>query len=416
MKTIILIPFLIFNLASGLCQNNEFTVYPNGFIYSESTMDKLEYIVDSLNLKFKRCELNKTYMSKPQAMGHYFRLEEDDVKKAKKDLENQLPFHDFLARYPKTYVDSNLLIVQFNYTNSKGEKVVDYSEIALSNRYGREVTYTNSKPKQPNIEGPHCVFTYSEKTTYAKEQVYGFFLPENLKTAVIPLSYSRMIQYADCLIDTTRPKIKEDAKVGSVNLPEDYQSYSSRKKEKLLDELRSTRVIGGCSMDQGPRIHAANIAKLSAETTNWEVFLKAHMDILNDRFERASDGNYAWAGRKTYLRELEALHIDINQLILGISLRLENPSQNHYYGDISRIGRALSESNNKEQFEHKMVALIQDNALDDYNRIIAYFLFDNYLYHLSDTTEKEQAEIILKKAVESLPIYLSKRIQLKYTH
>ena len=50
-------------------------------------------------------------------------------------------------------------------------------------------------------------------------------------------------------------------------------------------------------MDNSPRIHALNIAKLSAETINWEVFLRAHLDIMKDKFERMSDGSYAFGGR-----------------------------------------------------------------------------------------------------------------------
>jgi hypothetical protein len=110
--------------------------------------------------------------------------------------------------------------------------------------------------------------------------------------------------------------------------PSGMSYYVSKKKEKLLDEMRSTRVIGRCSQDDSPREHAVNIALLSAETNNWEVFIKAHLDILNDSFDRMSDGSYAWNRRKTYIREIEDLNIDVEDLILGISLRIENPENN----------------------------------------------------------------------------------------
>ena len=128
-------------------------------------------------------------------------------------------------------------------------------------------------------------------------------------------------------------------------------------------------------------MHAVNIAQLAAETTNWEVFLKAHLDIMNDRFERMSDGNYAWGRRKTYLKELEELNINTLNLLIGISLRTENNATNHYYGSISRVGRAFSDSKNKEEIENEILSMIKDPELDNYNRIISYYLFLNYNSH-----------------------------------
>ena len=164
-------------------------------------------------------------------------------------------------------------------------------------------------------------------------------------------------------------------------------------------------------MDNSPRIHAMNIAVLSAETVNWETFLRAHLDIMNDRFERVSDGSYAWSGRKTYIRELEELDINVADLMLGISLRIENPSQNHYYGSISRIGRALSETQNSNEIETKMLEMIQDSQLDDHNRLLIYYLFQNYNYYIKDEAQKAQNTNKLKTAVQTLPDYLSTRLE-----
>ncbi len=49
-------------------------------------------------------------------------------------------------------------------------------------------------------------------------------------------------------------------------------------------------------------------------------------------FDRMSDGSYAYAGRKTYLKELEELNLDVVDLILGLSLRAENMAEKHYVG------------------------------------------------------------------------------------
>lgn len=47
-------------------QFSEFRTYSNGLIYDPATMRRLTTIVDSLNIKFKTCDLNQPYASLPQ--------------------------------------------------------------------------------------------------------------------------------------------------------------------------------------------------------------------------------------------------------------------------------------------------------------------------------------------------------------
>ncbi|MFK7908118.1 MAG: hypothetical protein AB8B69_23505, partial [Chitinophagales bacterium] len=60
---------LVFTFSFG--QNIEFETYSNGLIYNEPTMNKLKKMADSLQLNFKKSELDKTYYSKYQAEGYF---------------------------------------------------------------------------------------------------------------------------------------------------------------------------------------------------------------------------------------------------------------------------------------------------------------------------------------------------------
>ena len=144
---------------------------------------------------------------------------------------------------------------------------------------------------------------------------------------------------------------------------ERLEFYASQylSKELALKLMRNRKVVGTCSQDQSPRFHAVNICKLAAETTKWDIFLRSHLDIMNDRFERASDGSYAWAGRKTYLKELEALDIPAVDLLIGTSLQVSNVSDNHYNSSIHRTGRALSDASDKDALEQRLVTMISDD-------------------------------------------------------
>ncbi|MGV0751439.1 hypothetical protein [Empedobacter brevis] len=394
---------LIFNF-NVFGQESEFKTYKNGLIYSEEAISKLGRVVDSLNLKFKTCDVNKKFYAKNQTIGYVVSLEAGNIKQAKQDLENKIPLDEFIRKYPQAEVGKNKLIIKRKYRNYEDKEVVEFEEFDLKSDYGLRIESEDLKLYNKEFKNT-WLFRYHKKTNYSEESIEAFYFPENFKSNEIPNKYAVMIGYSDCLIDTTATKFKDKLKDGWVELPKNWQNFSKKKKSKLLDEMRSTRVIGGCSQDSSPRDHAVNIALLSAETYNWSVFLKAHLDIMNDRFERVSDGSYAWGERNTYIKELETLDINVLDLILGISLRVENPATNHYYGNISRIGRALAETKNRNEIEEAILSAVSDKKLDDYNRLLFYFLFRNYNHYIQEEELKKTNEEKLFLAMHTLPDY-----------
>jgi hypothetical protein len=84
-------------LATGLCAQ-EFTIHPNGLIYSDTTIRQLGLIVDSLNLRFKTCDLSKPYYGRMQAKGFYYNLD-SLAQPAKADLEHGISQEDFHLKY-----------------------------------------------------------------------------------------------------------------------------------------------------------------------------------------------------------------------------------------------------------------------------------------------------------------------------
>lgn len=402
MKSIMLLVLLWFS--SFICQaQSEFKQYPNGLIYSEEAMTKLSHVVDSLNLKFKRCE-RKKYYAPSQALAYIVSLDTGDVLAARHDMESQMPVETFMKKYPLAKIRAHTLIIRDKYTKYNGKKVVRFEEMNLSDGYGYSISSENMELYDKDLQNEWIV-DYRAKTEYSKESVNGFYFPEKFVAPELPEKYALMIGYADCLIDTSVNKFKKNVKKGHVAMPESWTALSMKKKRKLLEEMRGIRVVGMCSMDQSPRYHAMNIALLSAETYNWSVFLKAHLDIMNDHFDRMTDGSYAWGQRETYIKELEVLNINVPDLIFGISLGINNPAINHYSGDIGRIGRALAETTNAAQIESEMLTTIADPKLDDYNRLLFYFLFSNYNYFLKDEAAKKVNAERLKEVVNALPKY-----------
>lgn len=494
--TSLLLFSLILTITRCTGQNNEntgksgeFKKFSSGLIYSDTTMSQLKFIVDSLNLKFRTCEMNKTFLAKYQARGHYFSLSKGKIKEARKDLENNISFEDFVKKYPASTIDKDLLIVKSRYKNYYDKEVIEIASIPTNERYGYEFDFEESPEIYEKQVKNSWIIRYNNKNEYTDESVSGFYFETEFEKQPLAEKYARMVQYSECMVDTSTQIFKESARRTGVRYdrksqgkvekflsyihkqtkrPEydekNYDGYIAKYKlwdstkysvientllkedkfKKMLSEgvaealengssndefedyvtkyystktalelKRGRIVVGGCSMDNSPRVHAMNIAVLSAETVNWETFLRAHLDIMNDRFERVSDGSWAWAGRKTYIKELEELDINVPDLMLGITLRVENPGQNHYYGSINRLGRALAETRNAKEIEDKMLGMIKDNSLDDYNRMLIYFLFINYNYNIQDESRKKQNQENLKTAVSQMPQYLASRIKLE---
>ncbi len=444
--------FLILLCTCGRAQSAEFTIYDNGFIYPEATMSDLEYIVDSLELKFRRCDLDRQYFAPAQTMASCYQVGNSDWKAVRRHLakaaENGVV--DVKASYPEAaLVRRGILYVSAGSERNPGPR---YNLLPLN--------YGNSLALNPEGENSGRVtdLIYVAKG-YKNTQIW--VLDEIPAARKMPGSYARMIQYVDCLVDTSqtiflagagsstggylRETKDEDGLMQLSELAEDYEelmpeydvapeddpnyvqwmqwekemaAWNSGKRdwvnqmikddqrfaaafEKVKEHVRNghsvyedleyyleaqgeyalaltskrlRKVWGSCSQDQSPRIHAAQIARLAAAAVEWSVFLRAHLNIMNDRFDRASDGNYAYAGRGTYLAELEALGIDATDLLVGSCLQAEGLAANHYQSNWLRVGRALAEAQDQAAVIALLTRLIRDPELDDLNRLTGIYL------------------------------------------
>ncbi|PKP19258.1 MAG: hypothetical protein CVU05_11825 [Bacteroidetes bacterium HGW-Bacteroidetes-21] len=110
----------------------EFPKYSNGLIYNDTTMEQLAFLVDSLNLKYKNCDLNKKYYAKAQANCHRFEISELNLNEFRKDIDSGLSFEKLSEKYPQAFIDKNLLLFSYNKTGYRGDKQVVFRTLPLS--------------------------------------------------------------------------------------------------------------------------------------------------------------------------------------------------------------------------------------------------------------------------------------------
>ncbi|MDR2236910.1 MAG: hypothetical protein LBE92_12365 [Chryseobacterium sp.] len=412
LKTISLLSAM---LLSSLLPSQEFTRYKNGLIYSEGAMNRLIKVVDSLNLKYKTCDMSKVFHSQLQTVGYSVKMESGNVSGAKKDMDRNIPIEDFIKKYPEAIIKKDLLIIKSKEKDYHKNTIIEIREIPVEDEDALYIEFDYTKELYNRVSKNKWAYNYKDKKSYSDEKIYGFFFPENFKSVPLDPKYSRQIIYSDCLIDTPVSKFKEDAKSErfGLSVPQDWKKLSKLEKEKLLDELRSVEIIGGCSQDPSPRMQGIYMALLSAETGNWEMFLKSHLDIVNDRFERVADSGYARERRGTYIKELETLNINVPDLLFGTAFRIENPVHNHYFGNVSRLGKAVSESKDVELFLSQLLSMIGDKNLDDYNRIVSYFFYLNCNYYIKNKRERKINTMKLTEAIKRLPKYLTDQIKIE---
>ncbi len=475
-----LLPSLLLLICAG-ARAQEFTVYDNGLIYDTSTVRVLHRIVDSLHLKFKYCDPPRTFYSHYQTCGHQITLSHPqiDLDRIMDAMDRNASYEAVLAIYPGavSFAGKDMLIIKQEGVSYEGDSVVRLYAPQSQRGLTIDIPCSDESRSGNKVAGRWIYEAYTPPDDGSR-QITAYYLLDDFTRKPLPEKYARLIQYADCLVDTTTEvmiEVEESDQgdftraldrlrpfLAEVPWPEPYDYASSNEheaavvnwwharytladtglrqrrtflkmladvaelgirnccsdgdleglvaqyisKELALELKRRRQVIGSCSMDDGPRMHAQQIALLAAETARWEVFLRAHLNIMNDRFARMTDGSYAWKERKTYIRELESLDINVLDLLFGVSFRMENPSNNHYHGSIGRMGRAISESKQRKEFESRIVEMMKDTALDDYNRLIMFYLYASYLHELDDRTIRDARLAELRKGSAGLSNYI----------
>ena len=225
MRHLVILMLLLAFGTTCSAQGTEFDNSNNGLIYPDSTIKKLKFIVDSLNLKFKVCDLNRVYHSKLQAKANFVSLEKGKIKEAKQDMESNISFEDFIRKYPNADIEKELLVVKFRYKNYDDKDIVEFSSVELNDKHSHELEF---EKKSDNYDKPlkgKWIYKYYNKTDYSGESIDAFYFTEELSQQPMPVVYAKMIQYSDCLVDTSTQIFYDKARRTGVR----YRSETSSK-------------------------------------------------------------------------------------------------------------------------------------------------------------------------------------------
>ena len=123
MKKLLFFTMIVVPALAGYSQQNEFPVYTNGLVYSDTTMQQLKFIVDSLNLKFKRCDPDRKYYSIKQGLANRINLYKANSKPALADILNGISYAGFIHKYKSADIDTSILLTESDETDYKNNRI-----------------------------------------------------------------------------------------------------------------------------------------------------------------------------------------------------------------------------------------------------------------------------------------------------
>jgi hypothetical protein len=219
-------------------------------------------------------------------------------------------------------------------------------------------------------------------------------------------------QHADRLYSTDREfkRLLREAYLNTKkgDTDSDFEDYIERYYSSALAlEYKRSRIIFGSCNSRAPRKHMLNIAKLAAHTANWQVFICAHLSIMDERFE-VDEANAK--GNFSYTAELEATGVNVADLLIGAALRIDNAGEERYEADVNDVGMMLAEIKGHKVIGTRLLDMIQDIGLDVYNRLIMCYVFISYNTRLALADEAAAAHnwALFNKAAQLLPVALSR--------
>jgi len=379
------------------------------FIYTNSSLTKLTHLVDSINKEHKSSTHLKRYRSKYQARGHSIYMDKGRVRLAKKDIDKNISFEKFVSKYSTAIVRKDLLIIKSKKSNYFNEPIIYFMDHDKADIYHSPVAYEyNSKLYDKKLKG-NWVYSYIRGDGLFKSTLVAYYILSEFESQVLPSKYAKMIQYVDRMVDTSRATIPVNSKF-SVSI---YASYdplhmSVDQKRNYINELWNTLWSNKMSECRDIRGYSKRIAIISAEINQWESFLNAHLLLMFADIHQEKLG-YGTENKNHYIDELEAININLTDLLLGSYLRLHEPSKNHFQTHEDLLAGLIAIMKNSGSIEDELLSMIKDSSLDDYNRIRIYLLYKKYINSLNDENSSNEKKSRLKEAVNELPDYLNSK-------
>ena len=301
-------------------------------------------------------------------------------------LSDYINYTDVIVR-PKTSI--------FYDKDQKSKEYIPYKKTIIDSLVNYYETKTNKPP-----------FRKEQDFTTRRKELYEW---QSKKEKFADSLYANDSDFKQLLINAL--EYAEENKISNGDL-EDFTAQLISEK-RALELMRQNRQIGTGSFDNGPILQQKRIASLASKTQNWDIFIKSFLNVMNDNVSRNANSNIASNARKTYIEELAKLNIDIDKILIGSNLRIQDTSRTHYFSDGSKIAKAYSNLSSKKQeyFENSIFEIIRNQEIDAFNKLHFYNTIKHYQYFVKDSIKKRELEKDIENLIPFLPKEIKSRIE-----
>ncbi len=409
--------------------------------FPSEVIDSLQSLYEIKEQLFNQCKSNESYYSLSNTSATLLYNASARKESFSTSLDH-LSKDSILVKFPETKVVSNVFVVKKNDLPS-----LDYhSYAALIN--GEWLTFKSAKGAQaPNFArsashmiGRNGVHYFDCALYFDKEWNYQLIDPK----------FGDLITYSLCVVDAKTPVFLSNTKtisrqgkdegfdlIGYIDSLAQFQykdslSRSDREKredwirhfaaedlqlknayysilekgyhqfvhptleqlafqfedeEGLLAFHRNQAIRGSCSMDDRPIKQLEKIAHNAALLMDWDLFIKTHLDLINNRYLASAYSSYGVANRKNPANSLEII-FDPMDLFLGTILQYHQKSEKQYQSNRFQIAKSILALQEKEVLIEKLIEMSRHSGLDVYNRLCILDMLE-YLHRLEPENLRE---------------------------
>jgi hypothetical protein len=299
-------------------------------------------------------------------------------------------------------------------------KADTYKKDTITNPISSFFAFVREYPNRPTIDSCYKIKfgdeVYHDSIPYSKKKeeccvkyYQNLEIWDSLRIENIRQSISK----TDIFKTLLNEAIEETISTGISNPTIEFYIAEFKSKELALEMSLNRKNVSRFAFDNFSTEHCDHtkqILQLAAETANWSIFIDNHLSVLNDNFEPECSHIKKGEAKRTYTKELEEIGINTLEFLLGSCLRVNNPSKNHHWLNARTVSRALSEMKDKDKVENILLSLIQDQELDDLNRMIICSVFKNYNCFLKDLERQNINEKMYFKKLSTLPGILGENL------
>ncbi len=188
MKHLIKLVFFVTLTNYSFAQNTDFLHEINSPIVKEinTNVDSLQNLLNQFNLS-KNDIINNT------ATAYYIFMDKGDMKSALNDIENKLPFEDWILKHKEAKIYRDLVILKTDYNNYKNKPMTNYSNLPTKQLLPRSVLTSTDNTYQSG----DWIINYSPSNKAVDEFIIGFYLTSSFGDTKLEEQFPKVIAYGN---------------------------------------------------------------------------------------------------------------------------------------------------------------------------------------------------------------------------